>query len=167
MRAEFTRAHKSGLVGTNPALLIEKPRRLPNRRRALTQAELNELWAATAATMQDPALDLLLLRSHLEPGARRTGAINLRLKDLDHTRQTIWLREKCGAEREQPVSRSLLQAVASLATERGSTRSEVEDAIAALGAGAPVDLERFEERHRTGSRTGGPTASGRDRRAGG
>lgn len=124
VRAVFARAHKSGLVGTNPALLIEKPRRLPNRRRALTQAELNELWAATAATTQDPALDLLLLRFHLESGARRMGAINLRLKDLDHTRQTIWLREKFGTEREQPVSRSLLEAVASLATERGSTRPD-------------------------------------------
>ncbi|MGH9153949.1 MAG: tyrosine-type recombinase/integrase [Acidimicrobiales bacterium] len=124
LRAVFTRAHRSGLIPTNPALLIEKPRRLPNRRRALTQAELDELWAAAATTTKDPALDLLLLRFHLESGARRMGAINLRLKDLDLIRQSIWLREKFGTEREQPISRSLLRAVADLAAERGSTRPE-------------------------------------------
>lgn len=123
MRAVFTRAHKAGLVSSNLALLVDKPRRLPNRRRALSQSELNDLWAAAAATTKDPELDLLLLRFHLESGARRMGAINLRVKDLDHARQTIWLREKFGTEREQPISRSLLQAVADLATARGSTGS--------------------------------------------
>jgi integrase len=124
MRAVFKRAHRTGLITANPALLIDKPRRLPNRRRALTQSELNELWAAAAATTRDPALDLLLLRFHLETGARRMGAINLRLRDLDDTRQTIWLREKFGTEREQPITRSLLQAVIDLAAARGSTDSD-------------------------------------------
>ena len=49
------------------------------------------------------------------------GVINLRVRDLDHARQTVWLRETIGAEREQPISRSLLQAVADLAAARGST----------------------------------------------
>ena len=71
MRAVFTRALKAGLVQANPALLVDKPRRLPNRRRALNQTELNDLWAAAAATTRDPELDLLLLRFHLESGARR------------------------------------------------------------------------------------------------
>lgn len=126
MRAVFTRAHKAGLVSMNPALLIDKPRRLPNRRRALNQAELNDLWAAVAATTKDPELDLLLLRFHLESGARRMGAINLRMKDLDHARQTIWLREKFGAQREQPISRSLLCAVGDLAAARGSTCADAQ-----------------------------------------
>ncbi len=124
MRAVFTRAHKAGLVPMNPALLVDKPRRLPNRRRALNQAELSDLWAAVVATTKDPALELMLLRFHLESGARRMGAINLRVKDLDHARQTIWLREKFGSEREQPISRSLLQAVADLAEVRGSTSAD-------------------------------------------
>lgn len=93
MRAVFARAHTAGLVASNPALQVAKPRRLPNRRRALSQAELAELWAAVATITNDPALDLLLLRFHLESGARRMGAINLRVRDLDHVRQTVWLRE--------------------------------------------------------------------------
>jgi integrase len=127
MRAIFSRAHKAGLVSSNPALLLDKPRRLPNRRRALSPVELDELWAAVTDTTPDPDLDLLLLRFHLESGARRMGAINLRLRDLDDARQTIWLREKFGAEREQPVSRSLLDAIGQLATARGVSR--MDDAV--------------------------------------
>ena len=147
MRAVFTRAHKAGLVSMNPALLVDKPRRLPNRRRALNQAELNDLWAAVAATTKDPELDLLLLRFHLESSARRMGAINLRVKDLDHARQTIWLREKFGAEREQPISRSLLRAVADLAAARGSSRPDDHTLVTrrrAGGAFAPVSDRTYD-----------------------
>lgn len=119
MRAIFARALKAGLVSSNPALLVDKPRRLPNRRRALSPVEL---WEAVTATTRDPELDLLLLRFHLESGARRMGAINLRVRDLDESRQTIWLREKFGAEREQPISRSLLEGISRIALSRGASR---------------------------------------------
>lgn len=121
MRAVFSRAHRAGLIPSNPSQLVDKPRRLPNRRRALDQAELDDLWAAVVATTTDPDLDLLLLRFHLESGARRMGAINLKIRDLDSARQTVWLREKFGSEREQPVSRSLLDALQELAGDRGSS----------------------------------------------
>lgn len=124
VRAVFTKAHRAGIVRANPALLVDKPRRLESRRRALSQRELDDVWAAVSATTKDPDLDLLLLRFHLETGARRMGAINLRLRDLDVDRQTIWLREKFGAEREQPVSASLLDAVGTLAAQRGSVRPD-------------------------------------------
>lgn len=124
VRAVFSRAQKAGLVSSNPALLIDKPRRLDSRRRALSQAELDDVWAAVADTTKDPDLDLLLLRFHLETGARRMGAINLRGRDLDHARQTLWLREKFGAQREQPVSAGLLRAISELATSRGAVRPD-------------------------------------------
>jgi len=47
MRAVFARAHKAGIIPSNPALLVDKPRRRENRRRALSQAELGDLWAPT------------------------------------------------------------------------------------------------------------------------
>ncbi len=123
-RAVFTRALKAGHVAANPALLVEKPRRLPNRRRALTNAELDDVWAAVTATTRDPELELLLLRFHLESGARRIGAINLRVRDIDPTRQTVWLREKFGAEREQPISGSLIESISSLAGARGAMKPD-------------------------------------------
>jgi len=111
LRALFARAERADLVTRNPAAQLEKPRRLPNRRRALDDGELREVIDAVRTTSQDPDLDLLLVRFHLESGARREGALNLRLRDLDKPRSTVWLREKFGIEREQPVSPSLLQAL--------------------------------------------------------
>lgn len=93
MRAVFARAHTAGLVASNPALQVAKPRRLPNRRRALSQAELAELWTAVATITNDPALDLLLLRFHLSPVPGGWARSTLRVRDLDHVRQTVWLRE--------------------------------------------------------------------------
>lgn len=124
MRAVFTRAVKAGHIATNPALAVDKPRRLSNRRRALAPSELADVWEAVIATTRDPDLDLLLLRFHLESGARRMGAINLRVRDIDPDRQTIWLREKFGAEREQPISRSLLDSICSLAAARGASQPD-------------------------------------------
>lgn len=120
MRAVFTKAVKAGIVTANPALQVDKPRRLGNRRRALTQVELDEVWSAVTRTTPDPELDLLVLRFHLETGARRMGAINLRMRDIDESRQTVWLREKFGAEREQPISKSLLMALLTIAAARGA-----------------------------------------------
>lgn len=124
MRGVFTRAHTAGLVTTNLARKVEKPRRLPNRRRAYSPSEIEDVWKAVAITTRDPDLHLFLVRFHLESGARRQGAINLRLGDIDPDRQTIWLREKFGAEREQPVSRSLIDATLQLARTRGAVNPD-------------------------------------------
>jgi integrase len=88
LRALFARAERAGLVAKSPAADLEKPRRLPNRRRALEDDELREVIDAVRTTSQDPDLDLLLIRFHLESGARREGALNLSLRDLDGRRIT-------------------------------------------------------------------------------
>ena len=120
-RALFNRAAKAGLVVRNPAAALEKPAQATSRRRALDDTELHELVETVQATSLDPELDLLLVRFHLESGARRQGAIGLRLGDLDTRRSTGWLWEKFGKEREQPISPSLLAALAAFARSRGST----------------------------------------------
>ena len=133
LRALFARAERADLVTRNPAAQLEKPRRLPNRRRALDDGELREVIDAVRTTSQDPDLDLLLIRFHLESGARREGALNLRLRDLDKPRSTVWLREKFGIEREQPVSPSLLQALENIprigGRSRPTTRSSDPDGV--------------------------------------
>lgn len=63
---------------------------------------------------------MLLVRFHLESGARRAGAIGLCLGDLDPLRQTIWLHEKFDKEREQPISESLYRALVAHAESRGA-----------------------------------------------
>jgi integrase/recombinase XerC len=91
--------------------VLAKPRRVRSRRRALDDQEVAELADAIRLTSGDPSLDLLLVRFHLETGARRQGALNLLHRDLDSRRSTIWLLEKHGGQREQPVSPSLLAAL--------------------------------------------------------
>jgi len=76
--------------------------------RLLDDTEIGELVDAVRTTSNDPDLDLLLVRFHLETGARRQGALNLELRDLDVRRATVWLREKNDHQREQPVSPSLV-----------------------------------------------------------
>jgi integrase len=73
----------------------------------------------TRLSPRDPDLDVLLLRFHLETGARRQGALGLRVADLDHARSTVWLHEKGNADREQPVAPTLLEHLVGFAGERG------------------------------------------------
>lgn len=102
LRALFGRAELDGLIARSPAAGLVKPPRRASRRRPLDDTETRELVDAVRATSRDPDLDLLLVRFHLESGARREGALGLRLGDLDRRRSTAWLREKFSAEREQP-----------------------------------------------------------------
>lgn len=141
LRALFARAERAGLIVANPAARIDKPRRAPNRRRALDDGELSEVIDAVRNTSRDPDLDLLLVRFHLESGARREGALNLRLGDLDERRATVWLREKFGLEREQPVSPSLMEVLQAHAGARGARR--VDEGVFRTTRGSPITRRRY------------------------
>ena len=107
LRAVYQRALAAGLVDANPAASLTKPRRAAPRRRALDDREQADLVDAVRATSVDPGLDLLLVRFHLETGARPSGALAFRADDLDARRATVWLTEK-DQLREQPVSASFM-----------------------------------------------------------
>jgi integrase len=141
LRAVFSRAQRAGLIGRNPAAALEKPRRLPSRRRALDDTELRELVDAVRTTSHDPELDLLLVRFHLESGARRAGALNGALGDVDERRSTIRLREKFGVEREPPISPSLVTSVLQLAHERGAASPE--DRLFRTKRGGPIYRKHY------------------------
>lgn len=141
LRAVFGRAVVAGLRADDPTKGIAKPRRLDSRRRALTDPELDEVVRVAAATSRDPALDLLLIRFHLETGARRDGALTLRLGALDRARQTVWLVEKFGARREQPVSASLLHLLTDHATDRGAAGPD--DAVFRIRGGRPISRRHY------------------------
>lgn len=141
LRALFRRAVEAGLVPDSPARSLVKPRRLESRRRALTDAEVEQVRLAVTDTSRDPGLDLLLVWFHLETGARRDGALNLTLGRLDPDRQTLWLLEKFGAEREQPLSATLLAALDAHARSRGATASQ--DAVFRTRRHLPVSRRRY------------------------
>jgi integrase len=146
MRAFFRCAVEDGHIERNPAAAVEKPHRLPSRRRGFTDSELVELYEVTRSGGDDPALDTLLLRFHLETGARRGGALGLRLRDLDPVRQSVRLREKNDTERWQPVSKTLLTAL----TEHARSWGAVEDDDPVLrrlprsgAVGVPITRRRY------------------------
>jgi integrase len=141
LRALFGRAELGGFVVRSPAAGLVKPRRRASRRRPLDDTETRELVDAVRATSRDPDLDLLVVRFHLESGARREGALGLRLRDLDRRRSTAWLREKFSAEREQPLAPSLLDALVDHATGRGATGGE--DHVFRTAAGRPISRRHY------------------------
>lgn len=126
IRALYTREYKkAGLpVEQSPAHQVDIPSRRPNARRALTRPELALAFEVAASGGDDPVLDTLILRSGYETGARQEGLINLRLMDLNRSRQTVMLDEKFGKRREQPVTAELLDALEGLARDRGALVGE-------------------------------------------
>ena len=142
LRALFGRACAAGLTPGNPAARLAKPRRVRSRRRALDDHELNQLIEAVRTTSNDPDLDLLIVRFHLETGARREGALNLRRRDLDPERATVWLREKGDSDREQPVSPALLALLQRHTASRGGDDSD--DPVLRIRQGAPISARRYD-----------------------
>ncbi|AOS63690.1 hypothetical protein [Actinoalloteichus hymeniacidonis] len=80
LRCLYRHAEDDGLItrADNPALKVAKPRRLPTTRRAVADTRLAEINHTAATTGNDPALDTLLLRLHIETACRRGGALALR-----------------------------------------------------------------------------------------
>jgi integrase len=142
LRALFRRANDAGLITVNPAAALIKPRRVPRRRRALDDHELAEVVDAIRTTSRDPDLDLLLMRFHLESGARREGALNLRRRDLDPKRATVWLREKAASEREQPVSPSLVALLVQHADARAA--DDVDGAVFRTRTSVAISARRYD-----------------------
>ena len=137
----FNLAVDDRLIPTSPAAKVEKPRKSPSPRRALTDDELASLAAVTRDGGNDPALDLLLLRFHLETGARRGGALGLKLGDIDARRHTIRLNEKGDTVRDQPVSGTLLRALEEHARSRGAKVQS--DAVFRYRSGQPLTRRRY------------------------
>ncbi|MGV9295782.1 tyrosine-type recombinase/integrase [Amycolatopsis sp. NPDC003676] len=126
----------------NPALKVAKPRRLPSPRRALTADELTEINIVAAETGDDPDLDTLLLRLHTETAGRRGGALSLRPRDLDSDECLVYLREKEGSSRFQPVSPTLMGLLVDHGTQRGATHPDGQ--LLRYRSGEPIIKRRYD-----------------------
>ena len=137
----YRTAMRHGHLVANPAMELTMPPRRRNARRALTEAELADVWTVVGGTGHDPVLDLLLLDLHRETAARRGGAIGLRLRDIDPVRGSFLVREKGGHQREVPASGDLLRRVLSLAHARGARAPD--DPALRFRDGSPVSRRRY------------------------
>jgi integrase/recombinase XerC len=126
----------------NPAARVRKPRRLPSARMALPDARLSEITTVAASTGNDPALDSLLIRLHVETACRRGGALSLTPEDLDPEQCLIRLHEKGGTERWQPVSPTLMAHLRSHAETRGGLDSG--ERLLRYATGKPITARRYD-----------------------
>ncbi|MGW5082073.1 tyrosine-type recombinase/integrase [Micromonospora echinospora] len=121
LRCLYSYAEADGLIAesSNPAKRVPKPRRLASTRRALSERQLASISEVAATTGNDPELDALILRLHLETACRRGGGLALRRIDLDTEQCMVQLREKGETVRWQPVSPTLARQLAHHFEDRG------------------------------------------------
>ncbi|WP_327651985.1 site-specific integrase [Micromonospora aurantiaca] len=121
LRCLYSYAEADGLIAEsdNPAKRVSKPRRLASTRRALSERQLASINEVVSATGNDPELDALILRLHLETACRRGGGLALRRADLDTEQCMVQLREKGETVRWQPVSPTLARQLAQHYEDRG------------------------------------------------
>lgn len=127
MRRFLEQARMGKHLTTNPALDVGMPRRQPTRKRALSEDELPQFIDAVISGGNDPELDILLVWFHLETGARKEGALNLTLENVQQENKAVVLSEKFTTERPQPVSFELAAALHAHAKERGGKACDPND----------------------------------------
>ena len=123
-RRLFKMAVDDELLRSNPVENVSKPPRSDSNRRALRDEEIGPFFDAVVTGGDDPELDFHLAWFHTETGARRDGALNLRVGDLKDTEQIVEVFEKFGVYRDQPVSAELIAALRAFAASRGGPRCD-------------------------------------------
>src|SRR5690348_17040042 len=143
LRCLYRHAVEDGLIAEadNPARKVDKPRRLPSTRRAVTDTRLAEINQAAAATGNDPELDTLLLRLHTETACRRGGALALRPQDLDPDQCLVLLREKGETVRWQPVSPTLMARLVQHGQDRHAPQG---GQLFRYASGQPITSRRYD-----------------------
>lgn len=143
LRCLYHHALADGLMteADNPARKVPKPRRLPSNRRGLADERLAEINRVAATTGDDPALDTLLLRLHIETACRRGGALALRRRDLDEQQCLIVLREKGQTWRWQPVSPTLMNHLQAHAEQRNT---DPDTQLLRYANGHPLTYRRYD-----------------------
>ncbi|WP_328402778.1 hypothetical protein [Nocardia sp. NBC_00403] len=76
-------------------------------------------YRAAATIGNDPELDALILRLHIETVCRRGAVLSLSLEDLDHAECLVRLHEKGEIIRWQPVSLQLMTRLVEHVERRG------------------------------------------------
>ena len=144
LRCLYNYAVADGILteAENPAARAPKPRRLRSARMALPGHRLNELSQVAASTGNDPALDTLLLRLHMETACRRGGALALLPCDLDPGQCLIRLHEKGETVRWQPVSPTLMAHLIAHGQSRGGLGSG--HRLLRYASGRPISARRYD-----------------------
>ncbi|WP_328469123.1 site-specific integrase [Actinoplanes sp. NBC_00393] len=126
----------------NPAARVAKPRRQASTRRALPDKGLAQIIEVAASTGNDPDLDSLILRLHIETACRRAGALAIQRSDLDVEQCLVRLHEKGETIRWQPISPSLTAALVAHFAQRGDGQTEGQ--LLRYRNGQPITRRRYD-----------------------
>ena len=141
----FRSAVEDRVIAESPAAKVPIPKREVSFRRALSDAELERLRTLIVRYSSDPELDLLLVRFHLETGARRGGALALRRQDLSREGQWVLLREKGNHSRRQPTTSFLVPALELFRQRRYDFGGTVRhDEVFLTKNGAPIGRRHYD-----------------------
>jgi integrase len=94
------------------------------------------------STGNDPELDGIILRLHIETACRRGGALGLSRQDLDPEQCLIQLHEKGETTRWQPVSPTLMRNLLAHADERDARAPN--DQVLRYRNGSPITDRRYD-----------------------
>ncbi len=146
LRCLYNYAVADGLLTTagNPAAQVYKPRRQDSTRQALAHEPLAQLIDVAVNTGNDPDLDRLILRLHLETACRRGGALALRRRDLESQQCLVWLREKGQTSRWQPVSPTLAASLLLHLNSRADTSTDLDSPLLRYRHGRPITGRRYD-----------------------
>jgi integrase/recombinase XerC len=122
LRCLYRHAVIDGIINEseNPAAKVAKPARYDSLRHALAHHQLQDLIEVAGSGGNDPELDLLIIRFHIETACRRGGALTLARTDIDSENCTARLHEKGNTVRLQPISPTLRDALVAHHTERSA-----------------------------------------------
>ncbi|TQM78149.1 site-specific recombinase XerD [Saccharothrix saharensis] len=126
----------------DPTELVTKPKTVRSTRHAIDNGLLSDIVDVASTTGNDPALDAIIIRLHLETAARRAGGLGIRPRDLDPQRSLIRLREKGDITRWQPVSPTLMTNLLHLTQTRGHRDDDTP--ILRNRKGKPITARRYD-----------------------
>ena len=118
--------------------------RVRGTRTALEPNEVREVLRAASVVGEDPALNSILIRFHLETAARRCGAVYLTLGDLLPSRGLVNVYQRGGGYSEVPLSQLLHREIVALAVSRGANPSDPTQRAFLKLNGRPVDARFYE-----------------------
>ncbi|MEV2221596.1 site-specific integrase [Nocardia vinacea] len=144
VRCLYRHAERDKLIHPydNPATKVDKPASLPSPRHALSLEQVQALAHVASTTGNDPALDALIVRLHIETACRRGGALRLGIEDLNPDDSLIYLREKGFTARWQPISPKLMEYLLNHIAHRGGR--DATNRLFRYSNGRPVGRRRYD-----------------------
>lgn len=149
IRRLYRLAELDGLIApaANPAAKVPMPPKLQSTRHALTPHQVAELGRVAVETCDDPELDALIVRLHIETACRREAALKLRVDDLSVDDSTVLLHHKGGVAAWHPITRLLMSRLLDHVAHRGAGFAPARHQVLRTRHGKPITDRRYDNLH--------------------